>query len=75
MQNDTVISPVKFHKKTDNKISCCERIKKFSDLLFWDKDQLIFGPSNPLFFDKKWPELPGASQWVERGQPGDMFAN
>jgi len=29
---NTVISPVKFHiKKTDNKISCCKRIKNFSD--------------------------------------------
>ena len=31
-----------------------------SNPLFWDKDRLNFGPSNPLFLDKKWPKLPGA---------------
>jgi len=31
LQNDAVISPVRFYKKTDHKISCSKRIKKFSD--------------------------------------------
>jgi len=33
-----------------------------SNPLFWDKDWLIFGPSNSRFLDKKWCELPGASR-------------
>ena len=36
------------------------RVQIVSNPLFWDKVQLNFGSSNPLFLDKKWRELLGA---------------
>ena len=43
------------------------RVQIFSNPLFWDKVQPNFGSSNPLFLDKKWRELLGASPFYVKG--------
>ena len=39
-----------------------------SNPLFWAKHRPNFGPSNLLFLDKKWPELPGAYPFASFSQ-------